>query len=116
MLPTQDKDFTLEAPVLAVSLELSKGSWKMALQDGKRDKPAIHTVSSEEADKRLREAIAVIEEMKRKWNLDAGTRVVVMYEAGQDGFWISRALNKLGYEAQCAIAEGMIANWATKPW
>jgi transposase len=53
MQPTQDKDFTLDEAVLAVSLELSKGSWKIALHDGKRDKPAIHTVSDEEAQKRL---------------------------------------------------------------
>ncbi|MET0962398.1 MAG: IS110 family transposase, partial [Noviherbaspirillum sp.] len=33
--------------VLAVSLELSSASWKIALHDGKRDKPAIYTVSEE---------------------------------------------------------------------
>lgn len=98
MLPTQDKDFTLDAPVLAVSLELSKGSWKMALHDGNREKPAIHTVSDEEPKKRLKEAETVIEEMKRKWKLPEQIRVVVMYEAGQDGFWIGRALTKAGYE------------------
>ena len=25
-------------------------------------------------------------------------RTVVLYEAGQDGFWIERALSKVGYE------------------
>jgi len=99
MQPTQDKDFTLDEAVLAVALELSKGSWKMALHDGKRDKAAIHTVSDEQAQKRLAQAVAVIEEVKRKWKLDERIRVAVMYEAGQDGFWISRALAKLGYDA-----------------
>jgi transposase len=99
MEPTQVKDFTLEEEVLAVALELSKGSWKVALHDGKRDKPAIHTVSSEQACKRLEQAVAVIEEVKKKWKLAKQMRVVVMYEAGQDGFWISRALTKVGYEA-----------------
>ena len=99
MQPTQVRDFTLDEEVLAVALELSKGSWKVALHDGKRDKPAIHTVSSEEAVKRLAQALAVIEEVKRKWKLAEQIRTVVMYEAGQDGFWISRALGKLGYEA-----------------
>ncbi len=99
MQPTQDKDFTLDEDVLAVFLELSKGSWKIALHDGKRDKPAIHTVSDEVAQKRLEQAVAVIKEVKRKWQLAEHMRVVVMYEAGQDGFWISRALAKLGYEA-----------------
>jgi transposase len=99
MKPTQGTDFTPREELLAVSLELSKGSWKIALHDGRRDKPAIHTVGSEEAGKRLRDAVAVIEKTQTKWGLSERTRVVVMYEAGQDGFWIQRALSELGYEA-----------------
>jgi len=99
MQPTQVKNFTPDEVVLAVALELSKASWKIALNDGKRDKPAIHTVTDEEASTRLAHAAAVIEEVKRKWKLEAGVRTVVMYEAGQDGFWVQRGLAKLGYEA-----------------
>lgn len=98
MLPTQEKDFTRGDEVLAVSLELSKGSWKVALHDGKRDKPAIHAVSSEAAGARLGQVVGLIEGTRKKWGLAAGCRVVVSYEAGQDGFWIHRALTKLGYE------------------
>jgi len=99
MKPTQGTDFTPNEELLAVSLELSKGSWKIALHDGRRDKPAIHTVASEEAGKRLTDAVSVIEKTKTKWGLSEKTRVVVMYEAGQDGFWIQRALSELGYQA-----------------
>lgn len=98
MLPTQEKDFTLGEEVLAVSLELSKGSWKVGLHEGKREKPAIHTVSTEVASVRLGQVVGVIEATRKKWGLAAGSRVVVSYEAGQDGFWIHRALTKLGYE------------------
>lgn len=98
MLPTQEKNFTLGEEILAVSLELSKRSWKVALHDGKRDKPAIHTVSSEAAGRRLAEAVRLIEATKKRWKLGGASRVVVSYEAGQDGFWISRALTTLGYE------------------
>ena len=98
MNPTQGMDFTPGAGFMAASLELSKGSWKIALHDGKRDKPAIHTVSSEQAAKRLNDAAAVIEATKRKWGIPEHTRTVVSYEAGQDGFWIHRALSALGYE------------------
>ena len=98
MLPTQEKDFTRGEEILAVSLELSKGSWKVALHEGRRDKPAIHAVSSEAAGARLGQVVGVIEATRKKWGLAAGCRVVVSYEAGQDGFWISRALTKLGYE------------------
>lgn len=98
MQPTQTKDFTLDGAMLAVSLELAKGSWKVALYDGRRAKPAVHTVAHEQAAGRLAEAAAVIEETKRKWQLEEA-RVVVNYEAGQDGFWIARALSIRGYEA-----------------
>lgn len=96
MQPTQDKDFTRVAEGLAVSLELSRRSWKMALQDGKRLRPALYTVDAAVASQRLAQVIAVIAEVKRKWELCASAPVTVLYEAGRDGFWISRALSALG--------------------
>lgn len=98
MQPTQVNYFTPDEELLAVSLELSSGSWKIALHDGRRNKPAVHTVASEQPAKRLAEAAAVIESTKKKWVLSERTRVVVIYEAGQDGFWIQRALTARGYE------------------
>jgi transposase len=98
MKPTQETNSTPSEELLAASLELSKGSWKVALHDGRRDSPAVHTVSSEQASKRLNEAVTVIEETKKKWGLSEHARVVVSYEAGQDAFWIERALQALGYE------------------
>ena len=83
MQPTQEKDITLGNAVLAVALELAKGSWKMALHDGRREKPTVHTVAHEQAAGRLCEAVAVIEETKRKWRLGQDGRVAVLYEAGQ---------------------------------
>jgi len=100
MQPTQEKDFTQGAAILAVSLELAKGSWKMALHDGRREKPAVHSVAHEQAAGRLAEAVVVIEEAKRKWGLGQSGRVVVIYEAGQDGFWIERALSARGYDVK----------------
>ncbi len=88
MQPTRSNDFTPVDEVLAVALELSSKSWKIALQDGKREKPAIHTVSGAPAAQRLDEAVQKIEEIKAKWGLAADVRTVVLYEAGQDGFWI----------------------------
>jgi transposase len=84
---------------LAVSLELSKKSWKIGLHDGMREKPAVYTVSGERSAQRLSEAVTVVEKVKRQWGCGEGIRVVVSYEAGQDGFWIQRALSGLGYEA-----------------
>lgn len=85
--------------VLAVALELSKRSWKIGLQDGRRDRPTIHTVEDEGAAERLAHTIVLIEATKAKWELPASIRVALIYEAGQDGFWIAQALCKRGYDA-----------------
>lgn len=98
MQPTQVQDVTRDDEVLAVSLELASKSWKVGLDDGKRRAPAVHAVDHASPDGRLEEAMAVIEKTKKKWGLAPGVRVVVMYEAGQDGFWIQRALTARGYE------------------
>jgi hypothetical protein len=55
--------------VLAVSLELAGASWKIALHDGKRDKPAIYTVSEQAPVPRLLHAVAVIEAVRQRWSL-----------------------------------------------
>jgi transposase len=98
MQPTQDQDVTQEEAVLAVSLELASKSWKVGLDEGKRRAPAVHGVEHETAEGRLGEVEALIEKTKQKWGLAPGVRVAVVYEAGQDGFWIQRALSERGYE------------------
>ena len=42
-----------EELVLAVSLELAAAKWKVALHDGRRDRPAVHTVAEPHAAARL---------------------------------------------------------------
>jgi transposase len=84
--------------VLAVSLELATVKWKVALHDGRRDSPAIHTVAQLQAAARLQAVLSLIEQHRQKWALPASTRVVVSYEAGQDAFWICRALQAGGIE------------------
>lgn len=100
MQPTQGNHITTGEVTLCVSFELSKASWKLALHDGKRDTPAIVTVKADHAEARLNEAMAAIETIKRKWGLPADTPVVVVYEAGQDGFWIARALQQRGVDVK----------------
>lgn len=100
MQPTRGQDFTRDVETMAVALELAAGSWKIALYDGRRDKPAVHTVKHTQAACRLEEAVRVVEEKQRQWGLSSTARVMVIYEAGQDGFWIARALAERGYEVQ----------------
>ena len=84
--------------VLAVSLELAAAKWKVALHDGRREKPAVHTLAQPQAAARLQAVLDLIEAHKEKWSLPAGVRTVVNYEAGQDAFWICRALQVHGIE------------------
>ena len=92
-----------EETVLAVSLELAAAKWKVALHDGRREKPAVHTVAQPQAAARLQAALDVIEQQKLQWSLPACTRVVVCYEAGQDAFWICRALQ--GHGIECYVVD-----------
>lgn len=98
MQPAHTEDFTLASDTLTVSLELALKHWKVGLQDGARPRPALHTTKQEGAADRIAELIAIIEAAREKWQLPRSGRVVVLYEAGQDGFWISRALEAHGYE------------------
>lgn len=99
MQPAHTQNFTLDDHALTVSFELAAKHWKIALQDGLHLRPSVHTVKTEDAAERLDEAVALIESTREQWQLPASCRVVVLYEAGQDGFWISRALQERGYEA-----------------
>ncbi|WP_235091697.1 IS110 family transposase, partial [Mycetohabitans sp. B3] len=47
---------------------------------------------------RVQALLEVIERYKQKWSLPQDVRVVVSYEAGQDGFWIYRALRSRGMD------------------
>ena len=73
-----DQTFTTrgEEVVLAVSLELAAAKWKVALHDGRREKPAVHTVAQPQAAARLQAVLGLIEAHKEKWSLPAGVRVV----------------------------------------
>ena len=92
-----------EALVLAVSLELAAASWKVALHDGRREKPAVHTVAQPQAAARLQAVLDLIEAHRQKWSLPAGVRVVVSYEAGQEAFWICRALR--AQHVECYVVD-----------
>ena len=99
MKPTRTNYSTPDEGVLAVSLELASAKWKIGLHDGRRDNPTVKTVSAGDPAARVKQVVDEIDKTKAKWELPAEIRTVILYEAGQDGFWIARALNALGYEA-----------------
>ena len=96
MQPAHTQDLTLDDQTLTASFELASKNWKVALQDGMHRSPSVHTTEQEGAADRLAEAITLIETARQEWRLAPSSRVVIVYEAGQDGFWICRALQKRG--------------------
>jgi transposase len=79
-------------------MELSGKSWKIAATDGGQANPTLFSVDQQQRWLRWEDFIARIEALKVKWKLPANAPVVVIYEAGQDGFWIARALQARGVQ------------------
>jgi transposase len=63
-----------EEVMLAVSPELAGSKWKVALHDGGREQPAVHTVAEPQAAARLQAVLDLIEAHRDKWSLPAGVR------------------------------------------
>ncbi|MFC5697184.1 IS110 family transposase [Pseudomonas sp. GCM10022186] len=84
-------------PVLAVALELAKACWKVALSDARRN-PRLQTADAPQPLARLEQVVQQIEAARARWALPQSVTVVVVYEAGQDGFWLQRALQARGVE------------------
>lgn len=95
MQPTQRVD---RKPALEVSLELAVRRWKVALGSASRANPTVFSVDAQNLWHRLQQLLQRLGEFKARWGLSAGCRVALIYEAGQDGFWIARALQAEGVQ------------------
>jgi transposase len=95
MQPTQRVD---RKPALEVSLELAVRRWKVALEGPSRANPSVFSVDASNLWDRLQQLLQRLSEFKARWGLPAGCRVTLIYEAGQDGFWIARALQAQGLQ------------------
>jgi transposase len=84
--------------VLAVSLELSGKSWKLALSDGRRAAARLQAADATEPGARLQQTLRHIQQTRELWKLPSDCAVTVIYEAGQDAFWIERALRARGVQ------------------
>src|SRR5450631_476838 len=77
---------------LHVALELGCDKWVLASATQAAEKPRFRTVPARDLAK-LQEEIA---KAKTRFGLPADAPVCTCYEAGRDGFWLHRALTKLG--------------------
>jgi transposase len=80
------------AGVLYMALELSNSRWKLGFSDG--DKMRLKTIEAGDLEALEQE----IDKSRERFRLAGDSRVVSVYEAGRDGFWIDRALQARGIE------------------
>src|SRR5476651_807873 len=83
---------TTNTAALHVALELGCDKWVLASATQAAEKPRFRTVTA-------RNLAALNEEFakaKARFGLSADAPVCTCYEAGRDGFWLHRALTKLG--------------------
>lgn len=84
---------------MACAIEASSAKWMLAsTPDGHR----LRRTSSDQAtpESRLRALLDEIEAAKRRFGLPLDAVVGVAYEAGQEGFWLVRALRAHGLQAE----------------
>jgi transposase len=74
-----------------VAIELSKKTWVLGIAHPDRDRPSIHRVSGGN----IAELVSRLRVAARN-----NRRILVCYEAGYDGFWLARALAKMGIECR----------------
>src|SRR6185295_5199655 len=73
------------------AIELSKKTWMLGIAHPDRDRPSIHRVCGGN----------IVELVSRLRVAARNTRrILVCYEAGYDGFWLARALTKIGIECR----------------
>lgn len=73
------------------AIELSKRTWVLGIAFPDRDRPSIHRVSGGN----VAELVGRLRVAARNER-----RILVCYEAGYDGFWLARALAKIGIECR----------------
>lgn len=85
---------SLQAKRLFVAIEMSNKNWKLAFGDGRGDRE--RTIPARAEGILLREVAMA----KEKFGLAGDAGVLFCYEAGRDGFWPSRMVQKHGYECR----------------
>jgi transposase len=80
-----------QGATIYVALELSMSIWVIGLVDPRSGKLSRHQISCGDIDRLM----GYIDRLRKTAGCD---RVVLCYEAGYDGFWVSRVLQKRGLE------------------
>jgi transposase len=101
-------NYTSKHKVLYMAMELSNGTWKLAMSNGEK----IRKITVEARD--LAGLCKAIDIAKEKLNLPKTAKVVSCYEAGRDGFWIHRFLLSKGIQNQVVDSSSIETNRRAK--
>jgi transposase len=89
---TARREDPVTVPVLYMAIETGVAKWKVGFTCGAGQQPRIRVMDTGDLV-RLNEEIQLA---KRRFGLPAEAPVHSCYEAGRDGFWIHRALGRMG--------------------
>jgi transposase len=93
MIAAARSQVSVNDPALYVAFELSLKDWKLAMTSGFGIPPILRTVPAGDLAGVRRAADAA----RTRFGLAPSAAVRSCYEAGRDGFWIHRALTRLGF-------------------
>ncbi|NCT67976.1 MAG: IS110 family transposase [Rhodanobacteraceae bacterium] len=85
---------------MAVAIEIAAAKWVVVSTTGGLRRQRRRVLAQATATERFAALRAELDEARRKLNVAMDARVVVAYEAGQEGFWLVRALRAAGVEAE----------------
>jgi transposase len=92
MTTTHTQTGSVSEPTLYVAFELGAKTWKLGMTSGFGEVPWVKGMRAGEWVVIGR----VLDQARARFGLPVDARVVSCYEAGRDGFWIHRALERLG--------------------
>lgn len=98
---TTAADSSLTGTALYIGLDLSRDSWQVALGDGKKLRQVA--VDRRDLDSGKSALLAEISKAKQHFALAPEAQVVVVFEAGRDGFWFARWLEQ--QDIRCLIVD-----------
>jgi len=87
-------------PKMAIAVEISSAKWLVGSYAGGASTVRRKALTEETAWGRFSALLEEIAEARRRQRLTEGAAVVVAYEAGQEGFWLVRALRARGVNAE----------------
>ena len=89
-----------ELCLMALAIEISSAKWIVASMSSGANKIRRKSLNEETVQARFAALLVEMEAARRHLSVPAGARVLVAYEAGQEGFWLVRALREHGIEAE----------------